>query len=125
MDSMVTGDTKPEEKPDEGASEKRPPGKLNWMLIALIAVSCVAVLLLAATVTLAVKGGCGHRGCSERSERFGDGRMCPMRGPGESRWREGFPGPPENPGNQQQAQPPQIPPAPQSSQTQPPAGQGP
>src|SRR5450756_3061982 len=74
MDSTVAGDDKPEEKPDEATSgemtapeEKppaenppadRPPGERNWILIALIAVSCVAVLLFASTIMLAVTGGC-------------------------------------------------------------------
>ena len=140
MDPTVTGDNVPEEKPDEAtaeegtplASEERPPEggktprKQNWMLIALIAVSCVAVLLLAATITLAVTEGCGRYRGHERFERPGNGRMGPMWGPRERRWRDKLPGLPENSGTQnQQAQPLQTQPAPQSSQTQPPAGQGP
>lgn len=141
MDPAVTGDNMPEEKPEEATAEEgtpvalteekppeggKPPRKLNWMLIALIAVSCVAVLLLAATITLAVTEGCSYHRGHKRFERPDNGRMGPMWGPGERRWRDGFPGPQENSGTQnQQVQPPQTQPAPQSSQTQPPAGQGP
>ncbi|MCJ7745681.1 MAG: hypothetical protein MUP40_05260 [Actinobacteria bacterium] len=143
MDSTVAGDDKPEEKPDEATSgemtapeEKppaenppadRPPGKRNWILIALIAVSCVAVLLFASTITLAVTGGCGHHGGHERFERPDNGRMGPMHGRGEGGLRDGSPWRQKNQGNQnKQAQPPQRQPTPQSSQTQPapPPGQG-
>jgi hypothetical protein len=113
MDPTVAGDTKPEEKPYT---------KLNWTLIALIAVSCVAVLLLAATITLAVTGGCGRRWGHERFEKFGKGRMGPMWGPGEQRWREGLPGQPNSSATQNpQAQPG----APQQAQPVPVPGQGP
>lgn len=141
MDSAETGGSPPEEKPDEATAEERPSGtvmeekpptggkpprKLNWMLIALIAVSCVALLLLAATITLAVTEGCGHHGGHERFKRFGEGRMGPMGGPGERPWRHEFPGPPESSATQnQQAPTPQTPPAPLAPPAQPPAGQGP
>jgi hypothetical protein len=49
-----------------------------------------------------------------------------MRGQGERRQRDRFPGPRGSSATQdQQAQPPQPQSAPQSSQAQPPAGQGP
>ncbi len=63
----------------------------NWTLIALIAVSVIAVLLLAATICLAVNGDFGHDG---RFERFG---RPPGPGPmmrqwdGQGQWREGPP----------------------------------
>ena len=143
MDPTVTGDNMPEEKPDEATVEEgtpvalteekppeggKPPRKLNWMLIALIAVSCVAVLLFASTITLAVTGGCGHHGGHERFERPDNGRMGPLHGRGEGGLRDGPPWRQKNQGNQnKQAQPPQTQPTPQSSQTQPgpPPGQGP
>ena len=122
MDSTVTGDTKPEEKPDEGASEKRPPEKRNWTLIALIAVSCVAVLLLATMVSLAVTVGVDHQCGHEKFERPGGWDMGPMQRRGDGRRRDQFPQQPENSATQNpQAQPN----TPQQTQPVPAPGQGP
>lgn len=84
MESSVNGtdtskDTSESDK-EPSTSEKVPPTNPrgnNWMLIALIAVSSVALLLLASTITLAVVGDFGGRGRGFKMER----NFCPMHGP--------------------------------------------
>ncbi len=138
MDSTDTGDKTPEEKPEEAAAgeettaeekppeavavekapKKKSPSKPNWMLIALIVVSCIAVLLLAATITLGVTGGACHHGRCEKSEKFGRRQKGRMHQRGEGGWRDGYPWQ-QNPGDKgQQAQPPQTQPV-QPPQSQP------
>ncbi len=114
LDTTATGGETPEEKPDEGApAEKaateeippvaeKPPAeapaavkqhvKHNWMLIALIAVSCVAVFLLIVTLALGAGLAFNHeRG--GRFEEFGRRQMGGpmMRGYGEGGRRQGSP----------------------------------
>ena len=107
MDPTETGGMKPEETPGDSApgdekeaaagmqqtaeflatpAEKAPKKDRNWMQVALIAVSIVAVLLLIATICLAVTGDFGHHG---RFDRFGGppGRM--MRGRGGGQFQDG------------------------------------
>lgn len=92
MDETPTGGSAPEEKPVEVAPVAGPPtvgnppaGSLtkqrNWTLIALIAVSCVALLLLGSTITLAVVGDFGGRKAGLRFERPGGPDVGPMQGP--------------------------------------------
>lgn len=104
MDPTETGGNEPEEKAGEeeapgtaaettpAAPADKPPLKANnWMLIALIAVSVVALLLFIATIGLAVTGDfCHNRGC-DRFERPGRPPGPMMRFRGEGRWQEGPP----------------------------------
>lgn len=97
-DETVTGGETPEEKtaveakppeppaaPTASAVAAKPPKKPNWMLIALIVVSCVAVFLLIVALAL----GAGLAFHHERGDRF-DGRRQMggpmMRGYGEGGW---------------------------------------
>ena len=104
MDETSTGGSAPEEKPvgaapaagpptveaptAENPPAASPPNKRNWTLIALIAVSCVALLLLGSTITLAVVGDFGGQKGGFRFERPGLRDMGPMRGPGDGRLPE-------------------------------------
>ncbi len=123
MDSTESGGKKPEENAaqtapvEEKAAEEKPPRKeRNWTLIALIAVSIIAVLLLAATIGLAVTGDCDHHGRCDRFERpGGPGPMMRWR---DNAQRQGGPpwqqqGQPQQPGQPQQS----APTAPQGGQT--------
>lgn len=104
MDETSTGGSAPEEKPVEVAPAAgpppveaptvenppagSPPKKRNWTFIALIAVSCVALLLLGSTITLAVVGDFGCQKGGFRFERPDLRDMGPMRGPGDGRLPE-------------------------------------
>jgi hypothetical protein len=97
-EESATEDKAPEEKPaaeeTTAADEKppappavespptgvKPPAKHNWTLIALIAVSIVAILLLAATISMGVTGGgWEHHKGFKKFERSEGGQM--FRGP--------------------------------------------
>ncbi len=83
----------------------KPKKSYNWTLIALIAVSCVAVLLLAATIALAVSGH--HRGFAPHEfHRFREMPRGPMMRDFDGSW-------PGWKDNGQQSQPQQS--APQQS----------
>lgn len=80
------------------------PARHNWTLIALVAVSIVAVLLLASTITLAVVGDFGGHDRPGTPARIGDQPMGPMQqGPGTGR-RQGRPEMPGAPGQNLQNQ---------------------
>jgi len=85
----------------------RPLKKKDWMLFALIAVSVIAVLLLAATISLAVVGG---HGCRMRGQQFENQR--PFGNPNQG--NQGMPRyrfAPRDQGQQGQPQVPQTTPA--------------
>jgi hypothetical protein len=115
------GEAPPAATPPSGVA----PIKHNWTLIALIVVSCVAVLLLAATIALAVTGSYDHHHGYMKLERNENFRMGPMmRGRGSDGWQNRVPAQPKNPADKnQQSQPPQTAPAP-SSQATPPSPSG-
>ena len=144
MDPTETGGNEPDEKageektpaaPEAQAAEKapdapagKPPRKdNNWTLIALIAVSVVALLLFIAVIGLAATGDFCHNRRCDRFERF-EGRPGPMmRFRGEGQRQDGPPewqnGPPWQQRNQdngaEQNQPLQsAPTAPRGGQSQ-------
>lgn len=144
MDPTETGGNEPDEKAGEekapdAATEKvpaapgaqaaeyppapadKPPKKdNNWTLIALIAVSVVALLLLIATIGLAVTGDFGHNRRFERFERPGGQPGPMMRFRGEGQRQDGPPWQQRNQDNGAgQNQPQQsAPTAPQGGQSQ-------
>jgi hypothetical protein len=77
--------------------EQAAPARRNWTKIALVAVSIVAVLLLASTITLAALGDFGGHHGPEATGRIGNQ-------PGGPAQRQGYGGEqrtrPANPGNQ-------------------------
>jgi hypothetical protein len=78
------------------------PAKRNWTLIALVAVSVVAVLLLASTITLAVVGDFGGHDRPGTPAGYGNQPMGPMQqGPGMGN-QKGRPGMPQDRGQDQQ-----------------------
>jgi hypothetical protein len=143
-EESATEDKAPEEKPaaeeTTAADEKppappavespptgvKPPAKHNWTLIALIAVSIVAILLLAATISMGVTGGgWEHHKGFKKFERSEGGQM--FRGPMMNRDGGGWRGCPLLQKDQNgKVQPPQATPTP-TPQTQPapPSGQSP
>lgn len=101
----------------------RSPSKQNWMLIALIAVSVIALLLLATTICLAVVGeGRFHRG-GERFEKSGQRNWGPMMNRDGGGWR-GCPWLQKNQNGKVQPPLPTPTPTPQTQPT-PPSGQSP
>lgn len=98
MDTMVTGEGASQPEPETVAAAPEPPAggvpgvgsppaagppkKRNWMLIALIAVSCAALLLLGSTITLAVVGDFGGgRKAGFRFDRPDGLNRAPMEAP--------------------------------------------
>ncbi|MFH1150845.1 MAG: hypothetical protein V1748_10275 [Actinomycetota bacterium] len=65
----------------------------DWKTIALVAVSSIAVLLLVATIVLAVTGDFGgHKGLrfEDRWQQQGQGlQKMPGQGPGSRKWQDG------------------------------------
>lgn len=136
-EEMKAEETKPEDKAPEAApapaetppappavespaAPPRPPRKENWLLIALIAVSIIAVLLLVSTICLAVfnEGGC------RRGERFEMMEQRMQRGPMMNRDGGGRRGSPwlQEDQNGRVLPPQTIPTPPPQSQPTPPSG---
>lgn len=133
MDQTETGGSEPdekagEEKAPEAAAEKaptapadKPPRKdNNWTLIALIAVSVVALLLLIATIGLAVTGDFGHNRGFERFERPGGkpGPMMRFKGEGQQQGRPQWQQQNQDNGAEQKQPQPPAPTEPQGGQSQ-------
>ncbi|MBU1671846.1 MAG: hypothetical protein KKF41_01420 [Actinobacteria bacterium] len=76
-----------------GQAQQKAAKKHDWKTIALVAVSSIAVLLLVATIVLAVTGDFGgHKGLrfKDRLQQHGQGlQRMPGRGPGSRKWQEG------------------------------------
>jgi hypothetical protein len=148
MEETPTGGTPPEtEKPPENTETKtteevkaeattdippvpptppaapysdRPLKKKDWMLFALIAVSVVAVLLLAATISLAVAR------CDGREGRYGHQMMNKRFFGNPGQGNQGMPRFRYAPGNQGQQSQPQVPQTtPSAPQLAPTPGQSP
>lgn len=97
------------------AASGKTPVKHNWTRIALVAVSLVAVLLLASTITLAVLGDFGGHHRPEVPGRIGNQPSGPMPGQGYGGQRRTRP---LNPGNQSGRTERQAQPSPPESQSE-------
>jgi hypothetical protein len=95
--------------------EKAAPARRDWTKIALVAVSIVAVLLLASTITLAALGNFdGHHG-PEAPGRIGNQPGGPAQGQGYGGQQRSRP---VNPGNQSGQKDQQKQPSPPESQSE-------
>ncbi len=84
--------------PETAAPDDVEPAKRhNWTMIALVAVSILAALLLASTIALAVTGDFECRNGKAGWERQDRQGTCPMQGQGNQWRRQQRPFPPVNP----------------------------
>ena len=123
MEEDLTKGSPPDETPAAPVApvETAPPvsGKIpvkrNWTRIALVAVSIVAILLLASTITLAVLGDFGGHHGPEAPSRIGNQPIGPMQGQGYSGQQQTRP---VNPGNRNGQTDQQTQPSPPESQSE-------